>query len=216
MKITKLETQKRAMDRMNVFIDGEFRLALATEVVLAAGLRTGATIAEADLEALAQRDQHWKAKEAALRLLSFRPRTAAELRRRLREKQFAGDVVDACVARLVETGLVQDSAFADMFVRDRTRLRPQGRRRLVQELRMKGVDAATAQSAIDATWSAEQTDETGLARQAARKWRRKPGEDVDRARRRLYGLLARRGFGADAIRAVIDEACPRDGSALDE
>jgi regulatory protein len=206
VKITRIEPQKNHAERLNVHVDGAFRLALAAEIVLAEGLRAGDEISEARVAELEGRDQAWKAREAALNLLAFRPRTATELRRRLREKGYAPEIVDACVERLGETGMVDDSSFAEMFVRDRVRLRPHGKRRLTQELRAKGVDGEMAQAAIDGVMERENTTETDLARQAASRWRTRPGEDRQSARRRLYGYLARRGFGAEAIMAVLDEA----------
>jgi SOS response regulatory protein OraA/RecX len=37
------------------------------------------------------------------------------------------------------------------------------------------------------------------------RWCRRDGEDPQRARRRLHGFLARRGFGGEVIRAVLEE-----------
>jgi regulatory protein len=205
MKITRIEPQQSSAERLNIHVDGEFRFALAAEIVLAEGLQVGTSLSDGQIASLEQRDSEWKAKEAALRLLSFRPRSAVELRRRLREKQFADEVIESCVARLVEVGLVRDEEFAGMLVRDRVRFKPQGRRRLMQELRAKGVDEETARGAVDEALEAEGVGELELARQAARKWRPRAGEERERGRRRLYGLLARRGFGSETIRAVMDE-----------
>lgn len=206
MKITSIEPQKNHAERLNVHVDGTFRFALAAEIVLAEYLRVGDELSEARIAELEGRDHAWKAREAALNLLAFRPRTAAELRRRLREKGYTPEVVDACVDRLGETGVVDDSSFAEMFVRDRVRLRPHGKRRLTQELRAKGVDGEMAQAAIEGVMEREGATETDLARQAASKWRAKSGEDPQASRRRLYAFLARRGFGTEAIMAVLDEA----------
>jgi regulatory protein len=208
VEITRIESQKRSPDRLNLHVDGEFRLSLAAELVFAAGLRVGDPLTEATRNALERGDHAWKAKEAALRLLAIRPRSAAELTRRLREKQYPEAVVHDCVDRLLEAGLVQDAEFAGMFVRDRVRLRPQGRRRLVQELRNRGIDEETARAAIDDGFESEQVSELELARQAARKWRPRAGEAAARGRQRLYGLLARRGFAMDVIREVVDEFAP--------
>ena len=210
MKITRIEPQKNHAERLNVHVDGAFRLALAAEIVVAEHLRVGDELSEARLAELEGRDQAWKAREAALHLLAFRPRTAAELRRRLREKGYAPEIVDPCVERLGEIGVVDDSSFAEMFVRDRVRLRPHGKRRLTQELRAKGVDGEMAQAAIEGVMERENTTETDLARQAAAKWRPKSGEDPQASRRRLYGFLARRGFGTEAIMAVLNEAVTPD------
>ena len=205
MRITAIEPQKHHLERVNVYVDGEFRLALAQEIVYRAGLASGDEIGDARIAELEAEDAFWKARESSLNLLSFRARTAVELGRRLREKGFAEEVVDRCVAELVEKGLVDDSAFAETFVRDRVRLRPKGHRRLAQELRARGVDADTASEAIEEVMRGEETSELDLAREAVAKWARRPNEDSLKARRRLYGFLARRGFGADTVRVILEE-----------
>lgn len=205
MKITAIEPQKRHQERVNVHVDGAFRLALALEIVLAAPLRVGDEMTDDRLRALEEQDLLWKAREAAYNLLSFRPRTAVELRRRLLRKEFPPAVADACVSGLVEKGLVSDADFAELFVRDRVRLRPKGRRMLVQELRAKGVDADTAEEVVADVWEAEDVSDVDLAREAAAKWSPRRGEDPRKARGRLYAFLGRRGFGGDTIRQVADE-----------
>lgn len=205
MKITAIEPQRHHLERVNVHVDGAFRLALAQEIVFRAALRVGDSVTEPRLQELEREDLRWKARESALNLLSFRARTAVELRRRLRRKEFPEEVVEDCVTELVEKGLVDDSAFAEVFVRDRVRLRPKGKRRLVQELRAKGVDADTAAEAVGDVMEREEVTDLELARAAASKWSPRPGEDPQRARRRLYGFLARRGFGGDAVRQLMDE-----------
>lgn len=205
MKITSIEPQKHHPERVNVHVDGEFRLALAQEIVIRAALRAGDPITEGRIRELEAEDLLWKAREAALNLLSFRARTAEELRRRLRRKEFPAEVVEACVSGLVERGMVDDSAFAESFVRDRVRFRPRGPRRLVQELRARGVDPETAGEAVGEIMEREEISELDLAREAVAKWSRRAGEDPQRARRRLYGFLARRGFGGETVRRIMDE-----------
>jgi regulatory protein len=204
-RITAIEPQKHHPERSNVHLDGAFRFALAQELVFREGLRVGELLSPARIEELESEDLRWKAREAALNLLSYRPRTAAELRRRLARKEYPEPVVEACVEELLEKGLVDDGAFAESFIRDRVRFRPRGRRRLVQELRAKGVDPETAQEAIGEVMEREETSELELAREALRKWSRRPGEDPRKAKQRLYGFLARRGFGGDTLRQILDE-----------
>lgn len=205
MKITSIETQKNNPDRVNVHVDGAFRFALGAELAWGAHLHVGDAITEARIAELERQDLGWKAREAALNLLAFRPRTAVELRRRLARKEFPEEVVEECVQGLERLGLVDDASFAQTFVRDRVRLRPKGRRALAQELRAKGVEGETAQQAIAEVFEAQEVSETELAREAAAKWQPKAGEERRKARARLYAFLARRGFGAEAVRTVMDE-----------
>jgi regulatory protein len=208
MKITALPPQKHDPDRLSVFVDGEFRMGLSAEVALAGNLRVGQSVDEARLLELERRDRSWQAREAALRLLAVRPRSAAELARRLRMKGYEPEVGEEVIARLRDLGMIDDAAFAGMLVRDRVRLKPQGARRLANELRAKGVAEETAHTAIRETMAGEDTDERELARRAAEKWRPRAGEEPASARRRLHGFLARRGFDSDVIREVLDEAAP--------
>jgi regulatory protein len=208
MKITAIEPQARHPGRVNIHVDGVFRLGIAAEVAYDAPLRVGEEVTEALLRKLEEKDLSWKAREAALNLLSYRPRTVTELRGRLREKGYDEDVVEECVAHLAERGLVDDASFAESFIRDRLRFRPRGPQRLLQELRSKGVDWDTARTTVNEVWEQEEVSEAELARRVAAKWSPRAGETSLRARRRLYNLLARRGFSADTIREVVDETLP--------
>ena len=216
MRVTAIQPQQRNPDRVNIHVDGAFRLALAAELVFAEGLRVGDEIDDSRLAALGERDQGWKARDAALNLISFRPRSAAELLRRLREKGFAAEHAEAAAARMAELGMLDDASFAESFVRDRVRLKPHGRRRLQQELRRKGVDPRTAGDAIEEVMEREETSELELARRAAAKWRPRGGEEPTAARRRLYGFLARRGFSGDALNRVLQEKLGEGGSGMED
>lgn len=212
MIITAIEPQKRNTDRVNIHVDGEFRCGAAREAVRAHGLHAGDEVTPAALAALERDDARFKARDAALRLLGHRARSAAELRDRLRRKGYAAELIDDCIAELRQKGYVDDAAFAESFVRDRVRLRPKGRRRLLQELRGKGVDEAAARSAVDEVFGAASLSESALALRAARAWARRhvggrAGAPEREARlglrRRLYAHLQRRGFDGDAIRQAM-------------
>jgi regulatory protein len=205
MRITAIEPQRLHPERVNVHVDGAFLLGLSAELVLAEPLRVGDEIDEARLADLEVKDQAWKARDAALSLLSYRARTAVELKRRLKRKGFDDEVAASTVERLDRLGVVDDAAFAESFVRDRVRLRPHGMRRLGQELRAKGVDEDVARAAIAEVMDREGATELDLAHAAAARWKPRPGEDPARARARLAAFLARRGFGGDAVRAVLRE-----------
>lgn len=222
MRISALTPQEKRSDRYDLHVDGEFRLGLAAEIVLGAGLHVGDAIDEAKLADLERQDQFWRTRQSALNLLAYRARSEDELRRRLLRKGYPEDAVEKCVQDFVDRGFLDDAAFASAFVRDRVRGRPRGARRLVAELRQRGVEAHTAASAVDRVLGDAELSETDLAREAAAKWARRArrarmvsdgagsggsddAEDRRTARRRLFAYLARRGFGAETIREVADE-----------
>ncbi|MGH7458600.1 MAG: regulatory protein RecX [Longimicrobiaceae bacterium] len=205
MKITALRRPSPRSSRIELHLNGEPRALLPAAVVAEAGLRMGDHLDEERLGELEREAERWRAREAALRLLAHRARSRAGLARRLREKGFGGEASEWALERLESAGLLDDRAFAEALVRDRLRFRPSGRRRLKDELRAEGVDREVADGVVDEVFSREEGVQLELCRRAATKWRQRGGEDPLRARRRLYGYLARRGFDPEAIRAVCDE-----------
>lgn len=206
MKITKISPQQKSQERVNIFVDGEFRLGVAEEVIVKRGLKVGQEITEHELEAIQRSDVGWKAREYAVSLLSVRPRTVKELQQRLRKKEFPDDSIEAAIEFLNARGYLNDQAFAEMFVRDRIKFKPRGKRALAVELRMKGVEPETAARAIEETFNAQDSSEVDLAREVAEKWvARKLTGDRMKDRQRLFGFMARRGFSGDSIRQAMDD-----------
>ena len=70
---------------------------------------------------------------AAGRFLEARPRSTDEVRRRLGEAGYRGDLVEGAIARLTELGFLDDAGFARSWVESRDRARPRGARALRDE-----------------------------------------------------------------------------------
>ena len=88
------------------------------------------------------------AMSAALRFLAARPRSEAEVRRRL-GRAFAPVIADDVIARLRTMGYLDDAAFAKWWREQRDRNRPKGALAIRQELRRLGVDAEAVESSLD-------------------------------------------------------------------
>ena len=164
-------------------------------------------------------DADIRVRDAALNLISYRARTRAELRTRLRQKGFPPARIDPCLDRLQEKGFIDDGAVAEAFVRDRLRHRPKGKAALSSELRRKGVSTETAGTAIERVFDDAETSDLALAREVAEQWAARqsaavlealasdtPSAERDKARRRLHGYLARRGFRGPALGTGMDRA----------
>jgi regulatory protein len=113
-------------------------------------------------------------------------------------------VADQVLGRLDEVGLVDDAAFAELWVRSRHTYHGLGRRALTTELRRKGVADDVAAEAV-ATVDADAEEER--ARQLVRKRLRSlSGADEAARVRKLVGMLARRGYSEGlSFRVVRDE-----------
>jgi regulatory protein len=199
MKITALQPQKRSNRRISVFLDGAFLFGLASDTVRALGLRVGMEVDRAELDRFAREEQLHQARNYAFRLLSYKARTESELRQRLVRKGFAPDIVTATIERLRELGLVNDADFARRFAEDRVSIGHRGRHRIRAELRRRGVERSEIEAAV-----AQAPDEAAAALAVAQKYReRNRGLEPPVLRRRLWGFLARRGFGPDIITRAL-------------
>jgi regulatory protein len=145
-----------------------------------------------------------RAKNIAYRYLSYRPRSFAEVEKKLRDKEFGDALVDAVLSDLVRLGFINDQRFADQWAQSRIRLRGLGRRRIEQELRNKGVDRETVRRTLKDVLAPDLEIET--ARKAAeRKLATMKTLDREMMRRRLAGFLERKGFSYDVIRNILKD-----------
>ena len=209
-KVTSLEPQKRSSDRMNVYIDGEFAFGLA--VALAMDLYVGTELSDEEIATLKLDDEVERARDKALNYLSYRPRSAREVRDYLAQKEISAAAIEETLERLRRVDLIDDEAFARYWVKNRLKFRPKGRRALSYELRQKGVDARTIDQSL-----ADYDEAAAIEKAAASHARRLNHLPPDVFKRRLYGRLARRGFSYDLIRDILDTyTFPTSNSSSEE
>lgn len=182
------------------------------------GARTESSGSSPGSQSGSPEDPVQRARDICLRLLTARPRTRAELRQALLHKKIEEDVADQVLSRLDEVGLVDDAAFAELWVRSRHTHQGLGRRALATELRRRGVADDVA---ADAVATVDSDAEEERARLLVRKRLRSlpPGADEAARVRKLVGMLARRGYPEGlAFRVVRDElrATGEESELLDE
>lgn len=144
------------------------------------------------------------ARAIVLRQLTGSPKSRKQLEDALRRKDCPDDSAARVLDRFEELGLVDDTAYAQTFVRSKQTGRGLARRALAHELRAKGVDDEVAQDVL-----AEVDPEQERARAhelVAKKLRSMHGLDRAKQTRRLSGMLARKGYDAEVSRLVINEA----------
>ena len=149
---------------------------------------------------------------AALRFLEARPRSTAEVRRRLLIRGYRSDLVEGCLDRLLDLGILDDEAFARTWIESRDRARPRGERRLRSELRTKGIDRQVVDEALETRTAQQPAADADAARRVLERHASSLARVADsRARRqRAYALLARSGFDSEtaieAITVMLEES----------
>ena len=185
--------------RARVFVDGEFWAELDVGVAIERGLRVGATFSCEELDLARVAGERPLAMGRALNLLGYRARSEADIRERLGRYGYAGQTIEAVVARLVEMGYLDDGEFARLKAREKSRR--YGPRRVSLELRKSGVGEELAREVVEEEFAGR--SEVGEARSAAA--RRYNGRGSDAEARRVYGFLVRRGYSAEVCVQVARE-----------
>jgi regulatory protein len=156
-------------------------------------------------------EEAWKmAKEICFDLLAARPRSKNELRQALCRKGFDEELGERLLSKLDSSGLVNDAAFAEQWVRSRHEYQGLARNALVAELKRKGVDGEVA---AQAAGEIDRESEEQRARELVRKrLRSMTTVDEQTALRRLLGTLARKGYPQGLAYSVIRDELKNAGA----
>jgi regulatory protein len=148
--------------------------------------------------------------DRAIRLLTFKWRSIAELRERLLEKNWTNEeIVDYAIAKLEEYGYLNDEQFAKDFAASKIRQKPQGKRVLRQKLALKKVPKETVEIALEKVF--EETPEADLVEAAIKKRVRLKGKPETREdAKKFYDFLLRQGFSYDLVSGKMREIASKN------
>jgi regulatory protein len=207
VKITGITSQTKNNNRVNVMVDGTYRFSLDIFQVSDLGIRIGKEYTEEELLSLESESQFGKLYGRALEYCMMRPHSAKEVRdylyRKTRDtrtktggikKGVPQEVADRVFDRLVEKSYIDDEKFARYWIENRNLTKGTSRRKLVAELRSKGVE----QSLVERLFGdSERNDEDELQKIITKKRNRYPDDQ------KFMQYLARQGFSYDDIKQAL-------------
>jgi regulatory protein len=202
--ITKIIEQKRQANRRNIHLDGAFAFGCNLNVVAKFRLREGMVLSDDEVRDIELGEVKQECFDRAMRYLQTRLHSTSEIRSKLMKREYGQTIVDAVVEDLARLGYLDDERFAKTKALSAAQHKHHGKQRAKMELLKAGVKGAVADQALKEVYS--QHDSTAVARELAMKQAPRLRKlDPQVARRRLVGMLQRRGFDYDSIRPVIDE-----------
>lgn len=195
--ITAITAQKRNTQRLNISLDGEYAFSL--DRLTAAWLKVGRQLSPEEIASLQEKDEQEVAFNRALRYLSYRARSEAEMRKYLSDKGFSDHVSQTVIDRLKDERLINDPRFAQDWIDNRVSFRPRSQTQLRFELRNKGLSEDLIEDALQEA----DLDDIELACAAGKKLvGRYARLDWPDFRQKLGAALARRGFSYETVRNV--------------
>jgi len=210
-EITAIKAQKRNRQRVSVFLDGEFAFGLSRFV--AAWLEPGRKLTEAEIKKLLEEDTYEVAFQKALQFIQHRPRAIEETRRRLSEKGFSDDVINATLEKLQEKHWLNDLDFARQWIENRNTFRPRSNRLLAYELRLKGVADETIDRALE-KFGGDQEELAYIA--GIKKARQCRSESKLDFLKKVGGYLGRRGFHYGIVKPTAEHLWEEFGTPEEE
>lgn len=213
MKVTAITAQQKNPHRVNVMIDGVYKLSLDISQLITLSVKVGREYTEEELALIEGESEFGKLYARALEYCLLRPHSAREVRdylwRKTRTSMYrsrttgevreragvAPDIAERVYQRLTEKGHIDDEKFTRYWVENRNLTKGASQRKIDAELRAKGVDADTIAVALQ---SSQRDDKTELEKVIAKK----KGRYSDS--QKLMQYLARQGFNYDDIKRALD------------
>ena len=213
MIITAINLQTKNRNRVNIMIDGEYKLSLDIYQLGILGIKVGGVVSQNDIDKLQEESSFGKLYAQALKYCLMRPHSSQEIKDYLFKKTLdrkvknykTGEInnrqgvnskiSDRVYNRLVDKGYVDDEEFACWWIRNRKINTGISIRKLRQELSAKRVsndiiDMVLAQSDRD--------DNCEIIKIINKKRSRYPDEN------KMIAYLARQGFSYEDIKDGLD------------
>ena len=207
MKITAISPQQKDINRVNVFIDGKYSFSLDISQVTELKVKVGQECSEADLAIFEQESQFGKIYCRSVEYCLMRLHSAREVRNYLYKKTRSSriktgelkpgvspEVTNRVFERLVKKGYVDDVKFTKYWVDNRSLNKGASARKLIAELRLKGVNDLIINQALANT---ERNDNDEMQKIIAKKRSHYPDNQ------KFATYLLRLGFNYDDIKRAL-------------
>lgn len=202
-KIT--DIQNKNTKRRKIYLDNGLSMETHVDIVLELDLYIGKTITEDIIKLIQEKDELIKAKNDAIRFLSYRPRSQWEITKKLQNNHYQSGIINQTIQWLQEKSLINDRDFSLSWIKDRINKKPLGKIKLRSELYHKGIDKEIIEEVINDFFSKED-DELELAYHLIRQkkssflLKQLPFEP-----RKMIYLLKSRGFSNHIIERIYHE-----------
>jgi regulatory protein len=205
-QISSLAPSQRNPKRIVVKVGGRAVATVPESAVLSLGLRIGMPWDDKLAQDVADASAFGKALTKASNVLGHRPRSTKQLRDRMKRLGWDEPMIERVIERLTQTRALDDEAFGRALVHEMQARKPAGPALLRAKLRQRGLENRLIEKLIAEVREDTSRDAVADATELARKKLRSLTRfDPLTRKRRLWGMLARRGFDRD----TIDEAMAR-------
>ena len=197
MQITDIKSVSKT--KFKVYLDGQFAFTLYKGELFRYRIQEDGELSEEVYQEIREKVVLKRAKLRAMHLLNDMDRTESQLRTKLLNGDYPADIVDEAIAYVKSFGYINDESYIRRFIESKRNSK--SKKEIYALLMKKGVDMEQVQEILSEYYGAE--DSLNAIRDLLRKKRYDPKSATDQEMRKICGYLARKGFGYEDIRQVI-------------
>ncbi len=188
--------QKRSSGRETVTVSLSDGSSFFMPLPVPDGWSAGYRLSEEELEHLREENSYVRGKEWAASRLASREDSSGRMAQKLMQREFSPAVTRRIISDLKDLGFLDDSRFAELWIRERLRSHPEGPDALLAGLMKRGVPPGTARETVSEQVMPEDVE---IALEKAIRKISDSGELSDKQIR----TLMRRGFSFNSIKKKL-------------
>lgn len=154
--ITRLVYSKSG-NSVRIYIDDKYAFSLSPNEVVRQKIDKDQVISPSKLKQLKHSGDYEKNYLKALNLISYRPRSAQEIKQYLHRNSVSPIVISQIISTLKKQNYLNDSDFALAYAKTKVKLKNYGPYRLQSELSAKGISDSLISQTIDTLFSDQDT-----------------------------------------------------------
>lgn len=195
---------KRRTDSCYLNFDNGESLLVNIDIITRFFLSKGKKISSELLDTITAEQRLIEVRKAAYRFATYKPRSVLQLRMKLKEKGFLPEEVDFAIKYLISFSLVDDTFYAENFIKNKARSKNFGVNRIIAELRGAGVSQSIIESSIKQYFP--QDDIYQMAMNAGmKKYKMIKNKPIEKQRASMVAYLQRHGFSWEVIKNVLSK-----------
>lgn len=203
-KIIDIKPQVRNPQRKTLIFDDGSVFGISEDVFISHKFEIGSEISEDLFNETINDELKVKVYNSALRLLAYRMRSCAEMKRRLAEKKYPKNIIEETIDRLLNIGYLNDEEFAEAFAHDKVKSKNIGSIVLRVEFIPHKIDSDILEKTMNIVY--EKYPISDLIKQLLKKKKIQFGMKLEqKTKKRIQDLLKRKGFSWNEISAVFNE-----------
>ncbi len=192
-------TNVRIVKKGNVLVyaDNEYLISLSPEIFVKSKLKVGSYIDEEIIKEISADSNAYKAKEKALRLLSFRAHSKKELETKIK-RSLDEDSARKATEKMEKLGLINDAGFAKSYAKELSSRKYYSINRIKYELAHKGVEKLTISEVLN---ELDINEDANALKFLENKYSQKLNDE--KGRRKAVSALQRLGYSWSQISSAI-------------